>query len=133
MTSFWDDFFRDMLNNQTNNPYGFNSSYSNHYIPRNYKSGSIGRLAQTLREVKELIEALLNNKLPASHIVEESLAIDDNQFKLTLVVEKEIGEETRRFNITVDEVIQDEEDEEKDDSDEDTTSYFTEWAYLPKL
>mgnify|MGYP003145134384 CR=1 FL=1 len=101
MTSFWDDFFRDMLNNQTNNPYGFNSSYSNHYIPR-------------------------NNKLPASHIVEESLAIDDNQFKLTLVVEKEIGKETRRFNITVDEVIQDEEDEEKDDSDEDTTSYFTE-------
>ena len=126
MTSFWDDFFRDMLNNQTNNPYGFNSSYSNHYIPRNKNRGSIGRLAQTLREVKELIEALLNNKLPSSHIVEESLAIDENQFKLTLVVEKEIGEETRRFNITVDEVIQDEEDEEKDDSDEDTTSYFTE-------
>ncbi len=127
MTSFWDDFFRDMLNNQTNNPYGFNSSYSNHYIPRNNKNrGSIGRLAQTLREVKELIEALLNNKLPSSHIVEESLAIDENQFKLTLVVEKQIGEETRRFNITVDEVIQEEEDAEEDDSDEDTTSYFTE-------
>tara|TARA_A100001391_G_scaffold205277_2_gene204713 strand:+ start:1425 stop:1805 length:381 start_codon:yes stop_codon:yes gene_type:complete len=126
MTSFWDDFFRDMLNNQTNNPYGFNSSYSNHYIPRNRNRGSIGRLAQTLREVKELIESLLNNKLPSSHIVEESLAIDENQFKLTLVVEKQIGEETRRFNITVDEVIQEEEDAKEDDSDEDTTSYFTE-------
>ena len=40
----------------------------------------------------------------------DSLPIDENQFKLTLVVEKQIGEETRRFNITVDEVIQDEEE-----------------------
>jgi|TARA_B100001778_G_scaffold46217_1_gene33785 hypothetical protein len=126
MTSFWDDFFRDMLNNQTNNPYGFNSSYSNHYIPRNKSQGSIGRLAQTLREVKELIEALLNNKLPSSHIVEESLAIDENQFNLNLVVEKQIGDETRRFNISVEEVIPQDEDDEDDESDEDTTSYFTE-------
>jgi len=79
-----------------------------------------------LREVKELIEALLNNKLPSSHIVEESLAIDENQFNLNLVVEKQIGDETRRFNISVEEVIPQDEDDEDDESDEDTTSYFTE-------
>ena len=126
MTNFWEDFFRDMMNNSTNPYSAYNTShYSNHYIPRNQKQGGIGRLAKTLKEIKELMEALLNNQLETSHIVEEKLAIDDNKFELNLIVEKEIAGETRRFNISVEEVFEKDSDDEEE-SDEDKTNYFTE-------
>jgi len=53
MTTFWDDFFRDWYQNSSGNPY---PNYRSHYIPN--RKGGIGQLAQTLREVKELIESL---------------------------------------------------------------------------
>tara|TARA_B100000029_G_scaffold327031_1_gene319465 strand:+ start:20014 stop:20382 length:369 start_codon:yes stop_codon:yes gene_type:complete len=121
MTTFWDDFFREWYSNSTGSPYG---NYRNHYIPPRNKGG-IGQLAQTLREVKELIEALLENNLPTSKIISEEVKVDeDGLLNLEIVVEKEIGEKTRVFNIVVKE-LKEEEEQSEDEEPEDTTDYFT--------
>ena len=120
MTTFWDDFFRDWYQNSSGNPY---PNYRSHYIPN--RKGGIGQLAQTLREVKELIESLLENNLPTSKILSEEVTVDENGLiNLEIVVENEIGEETRVFNVVVKELKEESKDEE-DEEPEDTTDYFT--------
>jgi hypothetical protein len=71
---------------------------------------------------------LLSNNLPKSQGVEEVLVAKDSEeegLRVTVIVERVVNGETRRYRVAVEE-LGDEEESDDDDFPEENTSYFTE-------
>lgn len=127
--TFWDDFINNWYVDSNN----YNQTYPNythfHSMNRTGPPNFVRRLAMTMNDINDLLSSLLNNTLPKSQIISESISIgDDGLFNLELLVDREEDETTRRYKITVEEVGPDSSDDDDEDSDEpaeDTTEYFT--------
>jgi hypothetical protein len=75
-----------------------------------------------------MVAALLSNNLPKSQVVEEVLVAKDSEeegLRVTVIVERVVNGETRRYRVAVEE-LGDEEESDDDDVPEENTSYFTE-------
>ena len=127
--TFWDDFFKDIADN--NNSGGYYNNYYRHQInpDGNYShitNTFFGRLARQMADINKFLAQLISNRLPKSEVLQEKVALDDNGLcTMDLLIERtEDDGTTRKYKITVEEVTDDEESEE-DSDDEETTDYFT--------
>ena len=81
-----------------------------------------------IADINRMIAALLSNNLPKSQVVEEVLVAKDSEeegLRVTVIVERVVNGETRRYRVAVEE-LGDEEESDDDDVPEENTSYFTE-------
>ena len=81
-----------------------------------------------IADINRMVSALLSNNLPKSQIVEEVLVAKDSEeegLRVTVIVERVVNGETRRYRVAVEELGDEEESDDEDIPDE-NTSYFTE-------
>ena len=85
-------------------------------------------LLSQIADINRMVSALLSNNLPKSQIVEEVLVAKDSEeegLRVTVIVERVVNGETRRYRVAVEELGDEEESDDEDIPDE-NTSYFTE-------
>jgi len=124
MDDFWKYFLKDFSNPY--NPYEDPKKDKWSYQP--YRSPKSNNLLRQIADVNRMIAALLSNNLPKSQIVEEVLVAKDSEeegLRVTVIVERVVNGETRRYRVAVEE-LGDEEESDDEDVPEENTSYFTE-------
>jgi hypothetical protein len=124
MDDIWKYIFNDTFSNPYNNPKDSDRKWG--YQPYNYRVKT-SLLAQ-IADINRMVAALLSNNLPKSQVVEEVLVAKDSEeegLRVTVIVERVVNGETRRYRVAVEE-LGDEEESDDDDFPEENTSYFTE-------
>tara|TARA_A200000159_G_C7319333_1_gene338122 strand:+ start:1328 stop:1720 length:393 start_codon:yes stop_codon:yes gene_type:complete len=125
MDDIWKYFFNDTYNSFTN-PYRNPKDQYWRYQPQNPKTRT--SLLSQIADINRMVSALLSNNLPKSQIVEEVLVAKDSEeegLRVTVIVERVVNGETRRYRVAVEE-LGDEEESDDEDVPEENTSYFTE-------
>ena len=125
MDDIWKYFFNDTYNSFTN-PYRNPKDQDWRYQPQNPKTRT--SLLSQIADINRMVSALLSNNLPKSQIVEEVLVAKDSEeegLRVTVIVERVVNGETRRYRVAVEELGDEEESDDEDIPDE-NTSYFTE-------
>lgn len=124
MDDFWKYFLKDFSNPY--NPYDAPKKDKWSYQP--YRNPKSTNLLRQIADINRMIAALLSNNLPKSQIVEEVLVAKDSEeegLRVTVIVERVVNGETRRYRVAVEE-LGDEEESDDEDFPEENTSYFTE-------
>ena len=124
MDDIWKYIFNDTFSNPYNNPKDSDRRWG--CQPYNYRVKT-SLLAQ-IADINRMVAALLSNNLPKSQVVEEVLVAKDSEeegLRVTVIVERVVNGETRRYRVAVEE-LGDEEESDDDDFPEENTSYFTE-------
>ena len=122
LDDFWKYFINDFSNPYT--PYEDPKKSKWSYQP--YKKPT--NLLTQIADINRMVAALLSNNLPKSQVVEEVLVAKDSEeegLRVTVIVERVVNGETRRYRVAVEE-LGDEEESDDDDVPEENTSYFTE-------
>ena len=120
MDDFWKYFINDFSSPYT--PYEDPKKWS--YQPYRKPTNLLTQIA----DINRMVAALLSNNLPKSQVVEEVLVAKDSEeegLRVTVIVERVVNGETRRYRVAVEE-LGDEEESDDDDVPEENTSYFTE-------
>ncbi len=121
-----DDFWK-YFNNTFSNPYRNPKDYDYNgwdYQPNRKATSLLSQIA----DINRLVAALLSNNLPKSQVVEEVLVAKDSEeegLRVTVIVERVVNGQTRRYRVAVEELGDDDESEDEDEPEE-NTSYFTE-------
>ena len=128
LMGFMDDFWKYFLNDFSNpyNPYEDPKENKWSYQPYRYRKPT--NLLTQIADINRMVAALLSNNLPKSQVVEEVLVAKDSEedgLRVTVIVERVVNGETRRYRVAVEELGDDDESEDEDVPEENTT-YFTE-------
>ena len=110
MDDIWKYFFNDTYNSFTN-PYRNPKDQDWRYQPHKPRTSLLSQIA----DINRMVSALLSNNLPKSQIVEEVLVAKDSEeegLRVTVIVERVVNGETRRYRVAVEELGDEEESDD---------------------